>query len=108
MSANGAGCYSSPKTDPCNDNNACTTEYCSGDQCIRSDVVCADKPCYEKLCDTTKGCVYTAKGRKIHGNFVDVKCARMLILVLMNFVIRLLDNVTIVKLELVLLVLPTI
>jgi hypothetical protein len=64
VNANGAGCHSVAKVDPCDDKNACTTESCSGDQCIRSDVVCEDKPCYVKSCDTTSGCVYTAKGKK--------------------------------------------
>ena len=61
VNANGNGCYTSVKTDPCNDNNLCTNEYCSSatQSCIRSDVSCPDKNCYTKSCSPSAGCVYS-------------------------------------------------
>jgi len=74
--ANGAGCYSTPKPDPCNDNNKCTNEFCSSttQKCEVSDVVCPDKACFIKSCDPTKGCVYTPKDCSDSDPCTNEKC----------------------------------
>ena len=65
-------CYGSPQGTPCNDNNLCTNEYCSISTggCVRSDVVCPDRPCFTKSCDPSLGCVYTAVGMSLLSRYI--------------------------------------
>jgi hypothetical protein len=55
------GCVHADNTDPCNDNNACTTnDTCSGGTCNGATVNCDDSNvCTTDTCNTNTGCVHT-------------------------------------------------
>ena len=61
------GRVADPKTD-CNDNNACTTDWCDGDiGCMHAPIMCRDgNPSTIDSCDPRRGCVFTPRhGRQV-------------------------------------------
>lgn len=46
-------------TTKCDDQNACTNDYCANGGCSSTPVVCSPKNCMDVTCDRVKGCVYT-------------------------------------------------